>query len=61
VPSAPSVVLVRGRQIVERQRELVAKFGEQIPIAVALLKSFESSLALFEQTLAATTVMRFSS
>ena len=42
----------RGRQIVARQRELVAKLGEQFPIAVTLLKSFERSLALFEEVLA---------
>src|SRR5215472_10075333 len=42
----------RGRQIVARQRELVAKLGEQFPIAVTLLKNFERSLALFEEVLA---------
>jgi hypothetical protein len=40
----------RGRQIVARQREFVAKFGEQVPIALALLKNFEDLLALFERT-----------
>jgi hypothetical protein len=42
----------RGRQIVARQRELVAKLGEKFPIAVALLKNFEDLLALFEKNLA---------
>jgi hypothetical protein len=45
--------VARSRQIVARQRGLVAKFGEQIPIAVALLETFERSLALHEETLAA--------
>src|SRR5215471_7309150 len=44
--------LDRGRQIVARQRELVAKLGERSPIAVALLKIFERSLAIFEEVLA---------
>ena len=39
----------RGRQIVARQRELAAKFGEQSPIAVTLVKNFESCLAVFEE------------
>jgi len=42
----------RGRQIVARQRELVAKLGERFPIAVALLKNFEDLLAIFERDLA---------
>ena len=42
----------RARQIVERQRELVAKLGERSPIAAALLKNFESTLLLFEKCLA---------
>jgi hypothetical protein len=43
----------RGRQIVARQRALVTKFGGEVPIALALLETFESSLAIFEKTLAA--------
>src|SRR5262245_40780787 len=43
----------RARQIVARQRELVARFGGRIPIAVALLHNFERSVALFEESLAA--------
>jgi hypothetical protein len=43
----------RCRQIVARQRELVAKFGGEVPIALALLQTFESSLAIFEKTLLA--------
>ena len=39
----------RARQIVARQRELVARVGERIPGAVTLLKTFESTLALFEK------------
>ena len=42
----------RARQIVARQRDLVARVGEQVPIAVALLHTFERSLALFEEVLA---------
>lgn len=42
----------RGRQIVARQRELVEKLAETAPIAVELLKVFETSLALLENTLA---------
>jgi hypothetical protein len=44
--------VVRGRKIVARQRELVARFGEQMPIAVALLQTFEGTLAQFENILA---------
>src|SRR5262245_52336555 len=43
----------RARQIVARQRELVARFDGRNPIAVALLHNFERSAALFEETLAA--------
>ena len=32
--------------------DLVARVGEQVPIAVALLQTFERSLALFEEVLA---------
>ena len=42
----------RGRQIVARQRELVAKLGERFPIAVAILKNLEDLLAIFERDLA---------
>src|SRR5262245_21975557 len=42
----------RGRQIVAQQRELVAKVGAALPAAVALLKAFETTLALLENTLA---------
>ena len=42
----------RGRQIVARQRELATKVAEAAPIAVELLKTFESTLALLENTLA---------
>jgi hypothetical protein len=43
----------RARQIVARQRDLVARVGEEeVPIAVALLQTFERSLALFEEALA---------
>jgi hypothetical protein len=42
----------RARQIVARQRDVVARVGEQVPIAVALLQTFERSLALFEEVLA---------
>src|SRR5262245_38268789 len=40
-----------GRQIVARQRELVAKVGAALPAAVELLKAFETTLALLENTL----------
>src|SRR5262245_41842558 len=40
--------VVRGRQMVARQRELAAKLGEDLPVAVALLKTYERSLALLE-------------
>ena len=40
--------VVRGRQMVARQRELAVKLGEELPIAVALLKTYENSLALLE-------------
>src|SRR5262249_23707706 len=39
----------RGRQIVARQRGLVAKFGKELPIAVGLLEAFERSLVLLEK------------
>ena len=40
--------VVRGREIVERQRQLAAKIGNDFPIAIALLAAFEKSLALLE-------------
>jgi hypothetical protein len=40
--------VVRGREIVARQRELAAKLGEDFPLAVKLLNEFERSLALLE-------------
>jgi len=43
----------RGREIVSRQRDLVAKLGDGHPIAVALLNTFEALLALYEANLAA--------
>src|SRR5262245_55770190 len=42
----------RGRQIIARQRELVAKVGAAVPVAVELLKAYETTLALLENTLA---------
>jgi hypothetical protein len=42
----------RARQIVERQRALVAKLGEHSPASAALLQNFESMLVLFERSLA---------
>jgi hypothetical protein len=42
--------IYRDRQIVARQREFVEKSGEQLPIAVALLRNFESHLAALEET-----------
>jgi hypothetical protein len=42
----------RGREIVSRQRDLVAKLGDGHPIAVALLTTFEALLALYEANLA---------
>ena len=36
--------VLRGHQTVARQREFVARFGE-LPIAAALLKTFEAHLA----------------
>jgi len=46
--------IVRGRQIVARQRDLVAKIGEQdAPRAVALWRTFERSLTIIEEILAA--------
>src|SRR5262245_10644235 len=42
----------RGRQIVARQRELVEKVGAAVPVAVELLKAYETTLALLENTLA---------
>jgi hypothetical protein len=41
-------LVVRGREIVARQRELAAKLGNEFPIAGALLETYEKSLALFE-------------
>jgi hypothetical protein len=38
----------RGRQIVARQRELVAKHGDRLPVAVALLETYERTVRLFE-------------
>jgi hypothetical protein len=43
----------RGREIVSRRRELVATLGDGDPIAVAVLKTFEALLALYEANLAA--------
>ena len=37
------------RQLVARQRELVTRVGERIPDAAALLKTFETTLGLFEK------------
>ena len=42
----------RGRQIVAQQRALVAKIGETVPIAVELLRAYETTLALLESALA---------
>jgi hypothetical protein len=42
--------VVRGRQIVARQRKLAARLGNVRPIAVALLQAYEKSLALLEET-----------
>jgi hypothetical protein len=44
--------VIRGRQIVGRQRELAAKLGEDLPIAIALLEIYERSLALLENAYA---------
>ena len=41
----------RSRQIVARQRELVAKYGDRLPVAVALLETFERMRELFERML----------
>jgi hypothetical protein len=41
--------LVRGRQIVARQRELAERLGNVLPIAVALLETYEKSLSLLEK------------
>jgi hypothetical protein len=49
--------VVRGRQIVARQRELAAKLGEDLPIAVALLAAYERSLALLENAYERSTVL----
>jgi hypothetical protein len=40
--------VVRGREIVARQRELAAKLGEDCPLAVKVLNEFERFLALLE-------------
>jgi len=45
--------VIRGRQIVARQQELVAKFGERLPAALELLKVYERTLAVLEESLAA--------
>jgi hypothetical protein len=56
--------VTRGREIVARQRDVIAKVGEvpqavallkvgEVPQAVALLKTFEGLLALYEDILAA--------
>jgi hypothetical protein len=45
--------IIRGRQIIARQRELVAKLGNVLPISVTLLETFEKTLSLFEKTQAA--------
>jgi hypothetical protein len=42
--------VVRSRQLVARQREFAAKLGEDFPVAVKLLKEFERSLALLEDS-----------
>ena len=43
----------RGRQIVARQQEIVAKFGGGLPNSVELLKAYERTLAVLEEALAA--------
>lgn len=45
--------VIRGRQIVARQRDLVAQLGGRLPMAVALLRNFETTLAISEERLAA--------
>jgi hypothetical protein len=40
--------VVRGREIVARQRELAAKLGEDCPLAIKVLNQFERFLALLE-------------
>lgn len=42
--------IVRGRQIVARQRELAAEMGNAFPVAVMLLATCEKSLALLEHS-----------
>jgi hypothetical protein len=42
--------LDRARELVGRQRELAAGYGEQIPAAVALLRNLEDRLVLLEGT-----------
>jgi hypothetical protein len=43
---------IRGQEIVTQQRDLIAKMGE-VPQALALLKTFEGLLALYEKIAAA--------
>jgi hypothetical protein len=40
--------VVRGREIVARQRKLAAKLGENCPLAIKVLNEFERFLALLE-------------
>jgi hypothetical protein len=40
---------IRGREIVMRQRQVVAKCGDDIPIGSKLLKTFEQLLSLYEK------------
>ena len=41
--------VIRGRQIVARQREIASASGT--PLSIALLETFEASLAVFEDNL----------
>ena len=44
---------IRGREIVMRQRQVVAKCGDDIPVGSKLLKTFERLLSLYEKIAAA--------
>jgi len=44
---------IRGREIVMRQRQVVAKCGGDIPIGSKLLETFEQLLSLYEKIAAA--------
>src|SRR4051812_32185539 len=44
--------ICRAHEIISRQRELVARLGDRMPVAAMLLENFEKSAALLEQALA---------